>query len=88
MKHDVKSAKGKHSTLLHSDSGDDNDQTTQPAEVKTTEATTVPKVISNRAHVHLAVEGGSKTSMILPVYILTSRQPGAGRESTPCWISN
>ena len=55
--------------MLHSDCSDDNGQTTQPVDAKTTEATTVPKVVSNRAHVHLAVEGGSKTSMILPVYI-------------------
>ena len=61
--------------MLHSDSGDNNDQTTQPVDVKTTEATTVPKVVSNRAHVHLAVEGGSKTSMILPVYILHPDNP-------------
>ena len=64
-----KVCKKKHSTLLHSNSGDDNGQTTQPVDVKTTEATTVAKVVSNRAHIHLAVEGGSKTSMILPVYI-------------------
>ena len=56
-----KVCKRKHSTLLHSDAGDDNVQTTQHVDVKTTEATTVPKVVSNRAHVHLAVEGGSKT---------------------------
>ena len=67
--------KRKHSTLLYSDSGDDSGQITQPVDVKTTEGTTAPKVVSNRAHVHLAVEGGSKTSMILPVYISHPHNP-------------
>ena len=60
-------------TLLHSDSGDDNNKTTQPAEVKSTKETTVSKVVSNRAHVYFAVEDGSKTSM--PVYISYSDSP-------------
>ena len=65
-----KICKEKHSTLLHIDPAKNRDNTSESTKVKTTEFADKPlPAVSNKAHVHLAVEGGTKTSMILPVYI-------------------
>ena len=68
--------KEKHSTLLPIDPTNNSDNASESTEVKTTEAANdPPPAVSNKARVHLAVGGGTKTSMILPVYISHNDNP-------------